>query len=169
MEQFIAIGRVIAPHGVRGDVRVLPLTDFPERFLHTPFAYLENGEKVKITQARRHKQYVLLHIAGYESPEAAEQLRGSLLRLPRELLVPLPPGHYYIFDIIGLSVYSEDGEFCGTVVDVLRTGSNDVYVVDRPGQRQLLVPALKQIVLSIDISGKRMTIKKLEEWLAHED
>lgn len=169
MEQLITVGKVLAPHGVRGDVRILPLTDFPDRFFHTPAVYLDNGKQVAITAVRRHGRYLLLHFAGYDTPEAAAQLRGSLLRVPRSALVPLPPGSYYVFDIIGLSVYTADGRLRGTVTDVLSTGSNDVYVVTPPTGKDLLVPALKQVVLSIDIDGGRMTIKNLEEWLDHAD
>lgn len=169
MEQLITIGKVLSPHGVRGDVRVLPLTDFPDRFFHTAAVYLDNGASVAITDVRKHGRYLLLHFNGYDTPETVAALRGSLLRVPRTALVPLPPGHYYVFDIIGLAVYTADGCRQGTVTDVLTTGSNDVYVVSPPNGKELLVPALKQVVLSIDIDGGRMTIKNLEEWLGHED
>ena len=169
MAQLITIGKVLAPYGVQGDVRILPLTDFPDRFFHTSAVYLDNGTQATVTAARRHGRYLLLHFAGYDTPEAAAQLRGSLLRVPRAELVPLPPGHYYVFDIIGLSVYTADGRCRGTITDVLSTGSNDVYVVTPPAGKDLLVPALKQVVLSIDIDGGRMTIKNLEEWLGYDD
>ncbi len=81
----------------------------------------------------------------------------------------LPEGHYYFFDIIGLSVYTETGEHLGEITDILQTGSNDVYVAERKNEKPLLIPALKEVVLQIDIPGKKMIVKLQEEWDDHED
>ena len=96
---------------------------------------------------------------------SVESLRGQILYVKEKDLVVLPKDQYYIFEIIGLQVYDETGLNLGTVSDVLQTGSNDVYVVEKQGKAQLLVPALKEVVRKIDISGQRMVVKLQEEWI----
>ena len=165
MPNSVTIGKIVAPHGVRGDVRVVPLTDFPDRFLKLKEVLLDDGQVLTVQQAKFHKQFILLKFAGFDDMEAAERLRGKKIQVCREEAVSLPEGNYYIFDIIGLKVYTVDGEYLGTVTDVLQTGSNDVYVTERPQEdKPLLIPALKKVVLNIDIKAGRMTVKLQEEW-----
>ena len=165
MTDNVTIGKIVAPHGVRGDVRILPFTDFPDRFLNMKNVLLEDGSQLTIEKAKRHKQFILLKFKGIDDMDAAEKLRNLALQVKREDAVPLPEGSYYIFDIVGLSVYTEAGELLGKVTNVLETGSNDVYVVDRPDEKQaLLIPALKKVVTNIDVSGGRIVVKLQEEW-----
>ncbi len=161
---LIAIGKAVAPHGVRGDVRVIPLTDYPERFQKTGEVRLEDGRVLAVESAKYHKQFVLLKFRGLDDRDAVEFLRGKLLMVGRDHLVKLPAGHYYIFDIVGLKVYDEAGGYLGTVGDVLATGANDVYIVDQEGRQPLLIPALKEVVREIDVPGGRMTVRLQEEW-----
>ena len=168
-EELVIIGKIVAPHGVRGDVRVIPLTDFPDRFLTMKSVLVDEQRSLTIESAKFHKQFVVLKFRGFDDRNSVEQLRGSLLRVRREDAVPLEEGRYYVFDIIGMSVYTTDGRQAGVITDVVSTGSNDVYVVERQGERALLVPALKKIVASIDVAGKRMVIQNPEEWDADED
>jgi 16S rRNA processing protein RimM len=106
-----------------------------------------------------HKRFVILTFREIPDMTAAEKLKGALLQVPRSELVPLPDGHYYIFDIVGLTVYTQEGERLGVVQDVLRTGANDVYVVQaESGGAPLLIPALKAVVREIDLEGGRMTV-----------
>lgn len=166
----ITVGKIVAPHGVRGDVRVFPLTDFPERFKQMPIAYLDDGTKLTTEgTARFHKQFVLLKFRGLDTMNSVEPLKGKLIQVTREDVVVLPEGHYYFFDIIGLAVYTEDGEPLGEVTDILQTGSNDVYVAEKQGQKPILIPALKEVVRHIDIAGKKMIVKLQEEYGDHED
>ncbi len=163
-DTLIAIGKAVAPHGVRGDVRVMPLTDFPDRFRTLKEVILDDGRRLAVESAKYHKQFVLLKFKGLDDRDAIEFLRGKLLKIGRQDLVKLPPGQYYTFDIIGLKVYDEEGAFHGEVTDVLATGANDVYIVEREGERPLLIPALKEVVRLIDIDGGRMVVKLQEEW-----
>lgn len=159
----ITIGKIVAPHGVRGDVRVIPLTDFPERFEQLKTARLDDGKELVVDAVRYHKQFVILKFHGKDNRNDVEALRGRFITVSREEAVPLPEGHFYVFDIIGLTVYDEQGLVLGKISDVLFTGSNDVYVVEREDQKPLLIPALKEVVLSIDITGGKMTVKLQEE------
>lgn len=161
--EFITIGKAVAPHGVRGDVRVVPLTDFPERFSSLKTVRLDDGRVLTVEGAKYHKQFVLLKFRGLDDRNAVEPIKGKLLQVGRADLVPLPEGHYYIFDIIGLEVFDEAGASLGRVADVLATGANDVYITEREGSKPLLIPAIKEVVRSIDIPGGRMVVKLQEE------
>ncbi len=162
--KLVAIGKIVAPHGVRGDVRVIPLTDFPERFYELKYILLENGSKIEVEDAHFHKQFVLLKFRGLNTRNDIEHLRGKLIYVKREDLVPLPEGHYYQFEIIGLEVYTGQGQYIGEVTDILSTGSNDVYVAEREGQKPVLIPALKEVVRKIDLDGGKMIVELQEEW-----
>lgn len=160
---MIVIGKIGAPQGVRGEVRVTPLTDFPERFRELKTALLDDGTSLPIESVRYHQQFVLLKFRGMDNRNDIEHLRGKLIKVERKDLVQLPAGHYYIFDIVGLEVYTEEEEYLGKVTDVLETGSNDVYIVEQKDKQPLLIPALKSVVLQIDIPSGKMIVK-LQEW-----
>ena len=160
---MIVIGKIGAPQGVRGEVRVTPLTDFPERFRELKTALLDDGTSLPIESVRYHQQFVLLKFRGMDNRNDIEHLRGKLIKVERKDLVQLPAGHYYIFDIVGLEVYTEEKEYLGKVTDVLETGSNDVYIVEQKDKQPLLIPALKSVVLQIDIPSGKMIVK-LQEW-----
>jgi 16S rRNA processing protein RimM len=157
----IAIAEVTAPQGLRGEVRAIPLTDFPERFLHLK-QVLVDGRPVAVESARFHKRFVLIKLAGCDNMSEAEKYRGKLLEVVRDELVPLPEGKYYFFQIIGLKVFTEEGEPVGEVTDVQRSGGQDLYVI-RPvaGQGQHLIPAAKEIVRQIDLDTGKMVIRPI--------
>ena len=158
----VVIGKAGAPHGLRGEVRVIPLTDFPERFESLREVFI--GERVfHVEHVHYHRQFVLLTLAECTSREAAAQLTGELLRVAREDAAPLAEGEFYTFDIIGLAVLDMAGERLGEVTNVLKTGSNDVYVVKKPDGSELLVPALKNVVREIDIAGGFLRVDLQEE------
>jgi len=161
---LIAIGKAVAPHGVRGDVRVVPLTDYLERFHDTRTVRLDDGRVMTVEGAKFHKQFVLLKFRGLDDRDAVEFLRGKLLLVGRDELVKLPEGHYFHFEIIGLKVYDEDGAFLGTVGDILATGANDVYITEQEGRKPLLIPAIREVVREIDVPGGKMTVRLQEEW-----
>lgn len=165
----VTIGKVVAPHGVRGDVRIAVLSDFPERFLELDKVYLADGRKLNVESARFHKQIVLLKFKGLDTMDDVEPLRGQYIQVNREDAVVLPEGHYYFFDIIGLEVYTVEGDKLGTITDILQTGSNDVYVTENKEKKPILIPALKEVVKVIDIQGKKMIVKLQEEWNDDED
>lgn len=160
---LITIGKIVAPHGVRGDVRIVPLTDFPDRFYDLQDVFVDEVGQLKLESARQHKKFILLKFAEIDSINDVERLRGKLIKIKREDVVKLPEGQYYIFDIIGLNVFTEEGNLLGTITDVLQPGSNDVYVVKQQDQSELLIPAIKEVVKKIDIPGKKMVVKLQEE------
>ncbi|MPL60386.1 Ribosome maturation factor RimM [bioreactor metagenome] len=161
--ELIVIGQIVAPHGVRGDVRIFPHTDFPERFTQTKQLILEDGSCLRIESVKFHKKFVLLKLHGINTMNDAENLRGKFVHVKRADAVRLPEGHYYHFDIIGLKVYSETGEYLGKITDILSTGSNDVYVIEQDAKKPLLIPALKEVVLDINVDAGHIKVKLQEE------
>lgn len=167
-EELFIIGRVISPHGVRGEVRVYPLTDFPERFMETHQVYLckDGVELRQVEKARFHKNLILLKLQGCDTADDAEELRGAELKVSEEDLVKLPPGAYYVHQLRGLQVYTLQGTWVGTLVEVIKTGANDVYVVSPDGDllmdpnspEAILIPALKIIVKKIELGDGKMLI-----------
>ncbi len=164
----LVVGQVTAPHGTDGKVRVYPLTDFPDRLgrLREVVLRSDAGERrVGVEGAWPYGRLYLMKFAGCDSLEAAARLRGAYLTVAPEEAVPLPPGCYYFYRIVGLEVIEEGGGVVGTVSQVLRTGANDVYVVRRQDAPELLIPALKAVVREIDLEKGVMVVRRLEEWL----
>lgn len=160
--RFLVIGQVGKAHGVRGEVRVIPQTDVPERFTWIDTIYIGDDEPqpVAVEGARLHKNFVLLKLAGYDSREAVEQLRGQWLQLPEEEAIPLAEGEYFLYQLIGLEVFQDSGEQLGELVDVVETPANNVFVVQMPTQ-QLLLPDTEEVVLEIDFDNGRMIVHLL--------
>ncbi len=154
----ITIGKVGAPHGIHGELRIIPLTDFVERF-ETMEEVLVGDEILHIENVKYHKNLVLMRFREYPIREAAQALTGKLLTVDRSEAAPLAEGEFYTFDIIGLAVYDEAGQELGRVENVLRTGSNDVYQIRGEEGREILIPALKSVVHTIDVAGGRMVVE----------
>lgn len=163
-DKMIVIGKIGAPQGVRGEVRIIPLTEFPERFKKLKTAHLDDGTDLEVESVRYHQEFVLLKFKGLNDRNAIEHLKNRLIQIERKDLMPLPEGHYHVFDIIGLTVYNEQDECLGNISDVLQTGSNDVYVVEQKDKLPLLIPGLKSVVQKIDIASGKMIVKLQEEW-----
>jgi len=162
--RFVAIGRIVQPHGVRGEVSVEVLTDFPERFDTLEVVYLGSASEAEARQvkaARWHQDRVLLSFEGCEDRTAAEGLRGLLVQIPIEEAMPLPEGEYYAYDLIGLDVVTVEGEALGRVDDILFTGANDVYVVVGP-RGQILLPAIADVVERIDLSAGQVVVRLMD-------
>lgn len=158
---LVAIGRIIAPHGLKGTVKVEPMTDFPERYHQTDAVWIAgNGilEKLHVDQVRVQGRFLLVDFQELQTIEAAERLRGCFIQVEPDNLVPLPEGHYYLFQLIGLQVYTLEGEHLGELVEVLQTSANDVYRVSRPERKDILLPALKQVIKEIDLQGGKVTV-----------
>ena len=154
----IVIGRVGAAHGIHGDLRIIPLTDFPERFSALR-EVMVGDELLHVAHVKPQGKNFLMRFREYTVREDAQRLTGRLLTVAREEAAPLDEGEYYVFDIVGLTVYDEEGSVLGTVENVLRTGSNDVYAVRSEDGRELLIPALRAVVQSIDVPSGRMTVR----------
>ncbi len=162
---LITIGKAVKPFGVKGEMKIEPLTDFPDRFKKLRRVHLVSPAGKEIACEVRSVRYAggipYLLFSGYESPEKAKALNGWFVKVPVEETVPLPEGSYYWFEIIGMEVLSEDGEKLGTIVDVFETGSNDVYVMKR-GRKEIYLPATKEIVKQVDRKAKRMVIHLMD-------
>ena len=165
-EDRIIIGEVVGVHGVRGAVRVAPVTDFPDRLLGLAEVVLVSGgaaRPVRVERSSRSGRVVLMKFQGTGTRGAAEALRGATVEIPARDAVPLPPGQFYTFQVIGLEVRTPEGKAVGRVVDILRTGSNDVYVVRPPEGGEILLPAVDSVVQRIDIGAGEL-VARLPEW-----
>jgi len=160
--EWITIGVVTAPQGVRGVVRVLPLTDFPDRLLNLKRVFLLLGEsrtERRVERASPHSRGLfLLKLEGIGDRNAAEALRGAEIQLPRGEAAPLPEGAFYVFDLVGCEVQLLSGERVGELVDVLTTAANDVYVVRRDEGGEVLIPAVRHVVKAIDIDAGKIVV-----------
>jgi 16S rRNA processing protein RimM len=159
------IGRVTGTHGVHGEVRIFPDTDDTERFSAMKTLRLRlNGREAeyKVRSIRYHKRFVIAGLSGVEDMNAAELLRGAEIIIEDSEALPLGPDEYYSRDLYGLKVF-ENGEIIGEVTDVFSTGSNEVYVISAETKKDILIPAIKSCVLSVDIAGGRMDVRVPEE------
>ena len=154
----VAVGKVLAPKGFSGEVRVQVNSDSPGRFDAGGFLYIKD-ERFKIQGATRpYKGTVSLKLEGVNSPEEVEALRGATITVPEEMSPSLPEGGYYHFQIIDLKVYTEEDEYLGQITQILSTGSNDVYVVSKD-EKDLLIPALDEVIQKVDLASGRMTVQ----------
>lgn len=160
---FVAVGRVRAPRGLVGELKVEPLTDFPDRFAPDETVWVK-GQRFEVESARQHRKDLLVKLKGIDSPEDGADLRGCLLEVPEGELRPLAEGELYGFQVLGLRVYDVDGRDLGEVVELLPTGGNDVYVVRGP-LGELLVPAIDEVVKEVDIERGQMTVELMEGML----
>lgn len=154
MYDYLQIGEIVNTHGVRGEVKVLPLTDSQDRFDALKWVYLDSNGSLKkqdIEGVKHIKGTVILKLKGIDSVEAAEALKGFFLLVDRENAVSLPSGSYFICDILGSDVRDLSGVSLGKLTEVLHTGSNDVYVVKDGEGRELLLPALKSVIREVSV------------------
>jgi 16S rRNA processing protein RimM len=160
--RFLVIGQIGKAHGVRGEVRVTPHTDLPERFtwLETIYVGEPDPQPLRVESARLHKNFILLKLAGYDSREQVERLRGQWLQVPEEEAIPLEEGEYFLYQLIGLQLFQDTGLFLGELVDIIETAANNVFVVQTETQ-QLLLPDTEEVVLAIDFEDNRMTVHLL--------
>ena len=156
-EQPIVVGRIRSAWGVRGDVSVEVLSDAPKRFAAGSELRLK-GKPARVERSRKHKRGILVKLDAVADRTQAEALRGEELTILPEQVEPLPDGAYYHFQILGMQVLTEDGEKLGAISEIIVTGSNDVYVVHEDDRRDILIPALPDVVLDVDLQASRMTV-----------
>jgi 16S rRNA processing protein RimM len=160
-----SIGDIVNTQGIKGDVRVAPQTFDPTRFelLDEVDGCLPGKLPVKLAIERvwYHKGFVIVKFKGVDNMTQAERLKGMELKIPSEKALPLEEGEYYIRDIYGLRVLTEDGEDLGEIDDIIQTGANDVYVAKKNG-KTLMLPAIKQCVLGVDLEKRVMTVKLMD-------
>jgi 16S rRNA processing protein RimM len=155
--KYLRAGQIVRPHGVRGDVKIVPLTDDPARFCALKNAYLEQAgaiTPVSLGNVRFQPGAVLLHIEGYDTPEQAELLKNAYLCVDRAHAVKLEADTYFVADLIGCETFDTRGRAFGKITDVLETGANDVYEIEHG---KLLVPALKRVLFEVDVENARIT------------
>lgn len=156
-DKKIIIGKIGAAHGVRGDMKVYPLTDFPDRFNTIKKAFIDDKE-IDIISTRYQNNFVVMKVKGVNSCEEVARYTNKLLKINRSDVPPLNEGEYYSFDIIGLKVINQDDVVLGEIIEILKTGSNDVYITKTLEGKQLLIPALKKVVTEINIEDDFMKV-----------
>lgn len=161
MTNYLEIGQIVNTFGIKGMVKVKPFTDNIERFNNLEKIYIKNKSgqtEYKIQEVKYHKNMVLIKFEGIENPEQADLLRNSYLIVDRETEEPLEPGRYYIVDMIGLDVFTDDNEYLGKLEDIYNTGSNDIYVVKNELGKQVLLPAIEDVIKNIDMDNKKVIV-----------
>ena len=163
--RYLAIGRIVKAHGVQGELSVAVLTDFPERFDTTEWVYLGDefeADAYRLEKFRWHKKHVLLTLEGVNDRLQAEQLKGFFVQIPIEDVAPLEEGDFYVYELVGLQVVTVDNQVLGTLVDIMETGANDVYVVESSDKNQILLPAIPDVVKEIDTDAGQITIELID-------
>ena len=165
MEDLLQVGIITSTHGVRGEVKVYPTTDDPRRFRRLKEVVLDTGKEkmnLEIEGVKFFKQFVILKFKGLDNINDIEKYRQKSLYVTRKNAVRLQRDEYFIADLIGLKVQDEDGKELGTVKDVIETGANDVYEVEKADGKSLLLPAIKQCILNVDVENGTMQVHVLE-------
>lgn len=164
MEQFLQVGVISSTHGIRGEVKIFPTTDDPSRFKKLKKVLLDTGREqleLEVQSVKFFKQFVIVKFKGIDNINDIEKYKGKGLFVPREDAVPLDEDEYYIADLIGMEVFTEDGRF-GVVKDVMETGANEVYIVESDDHGEVLIPAIRQCVLDINVEEKKMLVRLLD-------
>ena len=162
---LLEVGKIVNTHGLRGEVKVVPWTDYPEVFEDIETVYIKKKsdfERLDIAGIKYQKNNLIIRFAQLKDINEAEKYKNRVLYAERASLGELPEGVYYIADLIGLDVVKEDGEKVGVISDVFNTGSNDIYEVKREGQKNLLLPVIDDVVLNIDVENKKVTVRMME-------
>ena len=165
MEQLLQVGVISSTHGIRGEVKVFPTTDDVRRFKKLKNVILDTGREhlpLEVESVKFFKQFAILKFKGIDNINDIEKYKGKSLLVDRVNAVKLRKNEYFIADMIGLAVFTEDGEEFGTLKDVMETGANDVYVIDSLKHGEVLVPAIKQCILSVNVEEGKMVIHLLE-------
>ena len=160
----LEIGQIVNTFGIKGMVKVKPFTDDIRRFDELKTVYVEknnNQTEYKIEEVKYHKDMVLIKFKGIDEVEQAETLRNSYLTVSRDSVEKLEEGRYYIVDLLGLEVYTDEQILLGTLEDIFNTGSNDIYVVKDKQGKQILLPAIQDVIKQIDIENKKIIVHLL--------
>lgn len=161
-KQYLEAGKIVTTHGIRGEIKIMPYTDYPELLCEFDRLFIgKNHEEIAVERSRAFKGMVIAKLEGIDTPEDASKLRNKILYMHRDDL-ELDENTYFIQDLIGMEVHDADTDFVyGKIDDVMQTGANDVYVINGAG-REYLIPAIPEVVISTDVDGNVMTIRPLE-------
>ena len=161
MTKYLEIGQIVNTFGIKGMVKIKPFTDDINRFDKLKKIYIKNKDGKKeyqIQEVKYHKNMVLMKLEGIDTVEQADLLRQSYLLVNRDDEEPLEEGVYYIVDLIGLEVYTDEGVLLGNVDDIFNTGSNDIYVVKDGKGKQILLPGIPEVLKNVDLEKGRITV-----------
>lgn len=165
MEELLQVGVISSTHGIRGEVKVYPTTDDVNRFKELKNVILDTGREqisLEIQGVKFFKQFAILKFKGIDTINEIEKYKGKSLWVTRTDALPLGEDEYYIADLLDMKVYLEDSSFFGVLKDVMETGANDVYVIETDDGKEVLVPAIHDCILKVDVENRRMEIHLLE-------
>lgn len=159
----LRVGQIINTHGIKGGLKVLPLTDYDERFEELEWVYIEGlKEKFYITSISYQKNNLIITFKGYQDINLVEKFKGRYLLIDEAQRRSLPEDTYYIADILGLDVYTVESQYLGKVKTILQAGSNEVYVIQSPEGKEIMIPAVKEFMPEIELDKRRITVKPIE-------
>lgn len=161
MVEYLQVGKIVNTHGVKGEMKLIPLTDDPRRFDELKWAYIEKDGQLRkhsILDVKYIKGSVMIKFSDIESMSEAEQYKECFVLVDRENAVKLPEDSFFICDIVGCSIFDENGILLGELTKVLQTGSNDVYVVKDKSGKEILIPALKSVVRKVSVDQRRIDV-----------
>ena len=165
MEQLLQVGVISSTHGVRGEVKVFPTTDDVERFKKLKQVILDTGREQRILEiesVKFFKQFAILKFKGIDNINDIEKYKTKSLYVTRENAVRLRKDEYFIADLLGVDVWEDNGDKLGVLKDVIETGANDVYVITLEDGKELLIPAIKECILDVDIENRKMTVHVMD-------
>lgn len=165
MEQLIEIGQIVNTYGIKGFLKVVPYTDDITRFENLKSIYIEMKNSLKtftIEEIKYSKNLVLLKLKGIDDINTAENYKNCYIKIDRKDAVKLPEDSYFIVDLIGIKVFTDNNEELGNIVDVYPTGANDIYVVKNELGKQVLLPAIGEVIKNVDIENKKMIVHLIE-------
>ncbi|MGV2941083.1 ribosome maturation factor RimM [Mesobacillus sp. LC4] len=172
MEKYFNVGKIVNTHGIRGEVRVISRTDFPEeryKIGNTLFLFMPGSkepEELIVKSHRVHKNFNLLTFEGFDNVNQVERMRDGILKVPETQRGHLEEGEFYFQDIIGCSMFTTEGEELGKVIEILTPGANDVWVVKGSNGKELLIPYIEDIVKKVDVKEKVIEIEPMEGLLS---
>lgn len=165
MEEYLEIGQIVNTSGLKGFLKVIPLTDDITRFEDLKTVYIQEKKDLvefKIQDVKYSKNMVLLKLEGIDDIGEAEKFKNFYIKINRKDAVELEEDSYFIVDIIGCKVFTDENEFLGKVIDVFQTGSNDVYTVKNNEDKEILLPAIEDVIKDIDIANKKIVVKLMD-------
>ncbi len=165
MQEYLEVGQIVNTNGLKGLLKINPFTDDITRFERLKTIFIEHKKELlefEIESVRYQKKQVLLKLKGIDTIEEAEKYREDYLKINRNKEEKLPEDTYYIVDLIGLDIYTEGGELLGKLDDIFSTGSNDVYVVKNSEGKQILLPAISDVIKNIDLEQKKIVVNLIE-------
>lgn len=160
MQDKFEVGKIVNTFGIKGEVKITPYTDNIEQFKKVKNIYV-NDIKMEIEGVKYQKNVVILKLKGIDDMASAEDLRGSIIKVDRSKK-KLPEGTYYIVDLIGLMVYTDEGKLLGILKDIYNTGANDIYTVKTDDDKEILLPSIKEVIKDIDLENKKITVHILK-------